>query len=89
MAKMELPRQASVSPPKAPRVLTTRVLDVFRHGNDDYSTTELTLSGDGVTWRTTGAKVLKEHASRLVTTSYVEQWYREFAGIDFLGSSGL
>jgi hypothetical protein len=89
MAKMELPKQASAAPSKAPRVLTTRVLDVFRHGNDDYSTTELTLSGDGITWRTTSAKVLKEHASRNVTSAIVEEWHRELVGLDFMGSTGL
>lgn len=82
---------APAVPRSIPRpVVSTRTLEVKRHGNDDYTVTELLLSTtDGRTWSTTGTKVLKPHCQQTVAREYVTAWYRDLAGPNFTGDTGL
>jgi len=74
-------------PKREPR--TFRNLELVRNGNDDYTAVELTITGDGDTWRTVGRKVLADHVSRNVVSADVERWFRDYAGRDFYGDTHL
>jgi len=67
------------------RTITAKHLETVRNGNDDYTTTEYELEGDGKTWRTVGSTVLCERKTRNVTTDYVRDWWIQRAGRNGLG----
>lgn len=72
-------------PPSAPVVIRAKHLDTVRNGNDDYTTTEYLLEGDGKTWRTVSSRVITERKSRSVTTDYVRDWWLSRVGRNGLG----
>lgn len=82
------PQPSPTSAPTTP-MQTARRLNAVRHGNDDWSVTEQTLEGDGRTWRTVAERPLCAHKSRNVASTYVEEWVRQWAGLSWMGDTGL
>lgn len=70
--------------PPAP-LIRTRHLETVRNGNDNYTTTEYSIEGDGKTWKTVDAKVISDKKSRSVTLDYVRDWWLQRVGRNGLG----
>lgn len=72
-----------------PTVLTPTIralhLQTHRNGDDDYTTTEYVLEGDGKTWRTVSSRVITSNKSRNVTTDYVRDWWLDRVGRNGMG----
>lgn len=87
-APAQPPPARPVAPPSPPsRTVTLRHLDVERHGNDDYTVTELTLEGPltGPLRVVSTRRLGNEHLSANVARDWVRDWYREFAGTNLTG----
>lgn len=79
---------APVPAPKPPeRVLSVRHLDVHRHGNDDYSVTEVVLEGPlaGPMRVVSTKRIGNERMTANVTRDWVRDWYTRFVGDNFTG----
>lgn len=82
-----MPKIETVAKPPAAaggprRTITTRLLDVERHGNNDYTVREVSLCGplDGP-MTVVGVKTLCAHKSRNVAdVDYVRPWHRANLG---------
>lgn len=75
-----------VAPKPEARLLTVKHLDVLRNGNDDYTVTELTLSGTPKgPFAVTGSKVLKANCTAHVAQAWVRSWYVELSGPNLTG----
>lgn len=75
-------------PPPKPeaRLLTVKHLDVVRHGNDEYTVTELTLSGTPKgPFAVTASKVLKANCTAHVAQAWCRSWYLETGGPNLTG----
>lgn len=72
-------------PPPPAALIRAKHLETVRNGNDDYTTTEYLLEGDGKSWRTVSSRVLCEKKTRNVTTDYVRDWWLERIGRNGLG----
>ncbi len=68
-----------------PTLIRTKHLDTVRNGNDDYTTTEYLLEGDGQTWRTVGSRVIAANRSKSLTFDYVRDWWIERVGRNGVG----
>lgn len=74
-------------PARDARVITTRYLDVERHGNDDYSVREVTARGplEGP-MRVVSVRTLAAHRSgNVVRDDYVRPWFVEYSGVNMYG----
>ena len=75
-----------VKPPaQSAPTIRTRHLETVRNGNDNYTTTEYSLEGDGKTWKTVETKAIAEKKSRSVTLDYVRDWWLQRVGRNGLG----
>ncbi|MDP2271250.1 MAG: hypothetical protein Q8K32_11000 [Archangium sp.] len=68
-----------------PTPIRTKHIDTVRNGNDDYTTTEYLLEGDGKTWRTVGSRVIAANRSRSLTLDYLRDWWIERVGRNGVG----
>ncbi len=74
---------------KAPpvRLVSTKILDVERHGNNDYTVREISMRGPlAGPMVVTGVKTLCAHKSRNVAdVDYVRPWHRAYLGANLDG----
>lgn len=82
MAKTTVVETKPATAPPPPRVVTSKFLDVERHGNNDYTVREVSVRGPlAGPMVVTGVRTLCAHKSRNVADEdFVRPWHKANVG---------